>query len=62
VFAEEALETLGGSQIERLIATNSIEHPRPVVSPKVEFVSIAPLFGEAIRRLHQRESISMLFS
>jgi ribose-phosphate pyrophosphokinase len=62
VFAEEALETLGGSEIERLISTNSIEHPDSVASAKVEFVSIAPLFGEAIRRIHERESISVLFN
>ncbi len=62
VFAEEALETLGGSEIERLISTNSIEHPDSVTSAKVEFVSIAPLFGEAIRRIHERESISVLFN
>jgi ribose-phosphate pyrophosphokinase len=30
-------------------------------SPKVEVVSVAPLFGEAIRRIHNRESISVLF-
>jgi ribose-phosphate pyrophosphokinase len=28
---------------------------------KVEVVSVAPLFAEAIRRIHQRESISVLF-
>jgi ribose-phosphate pyrophosphokinase len=30
-------------------------------SEKVEVVSVAPLFGEAIRRIHDRESISVLF-
>jgi ribose-phosphate pyrophosphokinase len=32
-----------------------------VLSEKVEVVSVAPLFGEAIRRIHRRESISVLF-
>jgi len=45
-----------------LISTNSIEHPDSATSTKVEFVSIAPLFGEAIRRIHERESISVLFN
>ena len=30
-------------------------------SPKIETVTVAPLFGEAIRRIHLRESISVLF-
>jgi ribose-phosphate pyrophosphokinase len=29
--------------------------------PKIEVVSVAPLFGEAIRRIHCKESISVLF-
>ena len=29
--------------------------------PKVEVVSVAPLFAEAIRRIHERASISGLF-
>jgi ribose-phosphate pyrophosphokinase len=30
-------------------------------SPKIEVVSVARLFGEAIRRIHERESVSVLF-
>jgi ribose-phosphate pyrophosphokinase len=41
--------------------TYSIETQPVVLSPTVEVVSVAPLFGEAIRRIHQRESISVLF-
>jgi len=28
---------------------------------KIEVVSVAPLFGEAIKRIHGRESVSVLF-
>ena len=31
------------------------------LSDKVETVSVAPLFAEAIGRIHRRESISVLF-
>jgi ribose-phosphate pyrophosphokinase len=38
-----------------------VEPRTEVLSPKVEVVSVGALFGEAIRRIHQRESISVLF-
>jgi ribose-phosphate pyrophosphokinase len=61
VFAGAAMERLDASPIERLIVTDSIETQPVPFSPKVEVVSVAPLFSEAIRRIHSRESISVLF-
>ena len=52
---------LDASPIELLVATDSIETQPVELSPKIEIVSVAPLFGEAIRRIHARESISVLF-
>lgn len=59
---EAAVERLNDSPIEKLLITDSVEHQRVAIPPKVEVVSMAPLFGEAIRRIAQRESISVLFS
>ncbi|HJS72573.1 MAG TPA: ribose-phosphate pyrophosphokinase [Acidimicrobiia bacterium] len=57
----EANRKLDESPIERLFMTDSVEtHPDPL-SSKVEVVSVAPLFGDAIRRISNRESISVLF-
>src|SRR6266536_613751 len=61
VFSEGAMERLDRSPIHRLVVTDSIETQPVALSPKVEVVSVAPLFGEAIRRIHNRESISVLF-
>jgi ribose-phosphate pyrophosphokinase len=61
VFAEGSMERLDGSPIERLIVTDSIETQPVELSAKVMVVSVAPLFAEAIRRIHRRESISVLF-
>jgi ribose-phosphate pyrophosphokinase len=61
VFAEGSMERLDSSPIQRLIVTDSIETQPVELSPKVSVVSVAPLFAEAIRRIHQRESISVLF-
>jgi len=61
VFAEGSMERLDRSPIQRLLVTDSIETQPVVFSQKIEIVSVAPLFGEAIRRIHNRESISSLF-
>jgi ribose-phosphate pyrophosphokinase len=61
VFAEGSMERLERSPIERLIVTDSIETPPVELSEKVTVVSVAPLFAEAISRIHRRESISVLF-
>ena len=57
----QAVEGLNASPIEKLLITDSIE-TQPVEMPeKVEVVPIAGLFGEAIKRIARRESISSLF-
>ena len=61
VFAERSMERLDASSIGRLIMTDSIETQPVELSEKVTVVSVAPLFAEAIRRIHERESISVLF-
>lgn len=61
VFAEGAMARIDESSIESLLVTDSVETQPESFSRKIEVVSVAPLFGEAIRRIHQRESISVLF-
>jgi ribose-phosphate pyrophosphokinase len=61
VFSEGSMERLDASPIRRLLVTDSIETQPVQLSAKVDVVSVAPLFGEAIRRIHDRESISGLF-
>jgi ribose-phosphate pyrophosphokinase len=62
VFTDRGIERLAASPIERLIVTDSIETQPVELSPKIEVVSVAPLFAEAIARIHNRESISVLFA
>jgi ribose-phosphate pyrophosphokinase len=61
VFAEGSMERIERSAIECLFVTDSIETQPVEFCDKIEVVPVAPLFGEAIRRIHQRESISVLF-
>lgn len=62
LLTETAVERLAGSPIETLFMTDSVETQPVELPPKVEVVSVAGLFGEAIRRIAHRESISVLFS
>jgi ribose-phosphate pyrophosphokinase len=61
VFDNDAMRRLDASPIKTLLVTDSIETQPVTLSPKVRVVSVAPLLGEAIRRIHCRESISVLF-
>jgi ribose-phosphate pyrophosphokinase len=62
LLTAEANERLDNSQIARVFITDSVETQPAGLSAKVEVVSVASLFGEAIRRIAQRESISVLFT
>lgn len=59
LLTPEACRRLDDSPITRLYVTDAV--PLLGESDKVEVVSVAGLFGEAIRRIAQRESISVLF-
>ena len=61
VFSEGSMERIDASAVRRVIVTDSIETQPVEFSEKVDVVSVAPLFGEAISRIHNKESISTLF-
>jgi ribose-phosphate pyrophosphokinase len=54
-----AYERIEASEIERLIITDTIPLERP--SEKIEVVSVAGLFSNAIRRIYTDKSVSTLF-
>lgn len=60
-LAAAAMERLAASPIERLFVTDTVEHRQVELTDQVEVVSVAGLFGEAIRRIARRESVSVLF-
>ena len=61
LFSGNAMQRLDASPIERVIVTDTVENQPVPLGDKVHVVSVAPLFAEAIRRIHGRESISVLF-
>ncbi|MDZ7859619.1 MAG: ribose-phosphate pyrophosphokinase [Candidatus Krumholzibacteriota bacterium] len=61
VFSGPALERLEKSVIEEVVVTNSIPFNGSGKCSKVKVLDLSSLLGEAIRRIHKEESISMLF-
>ena len=62
VLSGPALERIMNSPMDQLVVTDTIPLTDPAkASPKIKVLSVAPLFGEAIRRIHQEESVSSLF-
>lgn len=61
VLSGPAIERLQNSQIKELVVTNTIELPEAKKIDKITQLSVAPLIGEAIMRIHENKSVSILF-
>ena len=62
VLSGKAIERLNSSPLIRLICTNSIDQSERLEKcKKIEVLNIAPLFAEAIERIHLERSVSSLF-
>jgi ribose-phosphate pyrophosphokinase len=61
VLSGPAIERIQNSKIKELVITNSIELPEEKNIEKIIHLSVAPLLGEAIIRVHEEQSVSTLF-
>jgi ribose-phosphate pyrophosphokinase len=61
VLSGPALERIMSSPLEEIVVTNSIPVPPEKRVARVTVLTVAPLLGEAIRRIHDEESVSTLF-
>ncbi len=59
--SKKSIQQLDSSKISMLITTDSIYNPNINLSRKIKVISAAPLFAEAILRMHNNISISPLF-
>lgn len=60
VLSGEATQRIDDSPITKVFITDTISTEREL-SPKIEVVSVGKLFADAIRRIHEGESLSALF-
>ena len=62
VFSGPALDRIENSVLTSVVVTNTIPLSENAQnSSKVRVMSVAPLLSEAIRRIHQKDSVSSLF-
>jgi ribose-phosphate pyrophosphokinase len=58
---EKGVKALEDSPIEELIVTDTVENKAALACPKVKVVTVSGLFAEAVRIIHNKESLSSLF-
>ncbi|WP_369018306.1 ribose-phosphate pyrophosphokinase [Thermatribacter velox] len=64
VFSGQAVEKIANSPIKEVVVTNTIDVSKKISetsSSKIKVLSVAPIFAEAIKRIHGELSISELF-
>ena len=61
VLCGGAVELIAGSPVKELVVTDTIPHAPGSLPAGFRVLSVAPLLAEAIRRIHDEESLSSLF-
>ena len=62
VLSAPAIERLKSAPINKIIITDTIAISDDKKIPKMDIVSVADVFSEAIKRIHKGESVSALFN
>lgn len=62
VLSGDAVKRINSSVLDEVIVTDSVPLSTEArISPKIKVISVAPLIGEAIKRIHGEKSVSILF-
>jgi ribose-phosphate pyrophosphokinase len=62
ILSGNAIECINDSCLDELIVSNSVPQENHIAKcPKLKVFDMTPLFAEAIRRIHNGESVSYLF-
>src|ERR687898_619507 len=62
VLSDPAIERIRESSVREVVITDSVPLAPAKRIPKLTVLSVAPLIGEAIKRIHRGESVGALFS
>lgn len=61
VFSEPAIDRLKNSNISKVVVTDTVPLPPEKMIPKIESVSVAKTFADAIRAVFEESSVSRIF-
>jgi ribose-phosphate pyrophosphokinase len=61
ILSGSAVQRIEDSAIKELVVTDTIPVTSEKLVPKITVISVAPLLGEAIRRIHTGQSVGALF-
>jgi len=61
VLSDPAMERLQKSDLVEVMVTDTVPIPEEKMIDKIRVISIAPLLGETIKRIHKGDSVSSLF-
>jgi len=61
VLSDPARERLQKSELAEIVVTDTVPIPEEKMIDKIRVLSIAPLLGECIKRIHKGDSVSSLF-
>jgi ribose-phosphate pyrophosphokinase len=62
VLSDPAVDRIRDSALEEIVVTDTVALPPAKRISRIKVLSVAPLIGEAIRRIHRGESVGALFS
>jgi ribose-phosphate pyrophosphokinase len=62
VLSDPAVDRIRDSSLREVVVTDSVPLPVQKRIGKITILSVAPLIGEAVRRIHRGESVGALFS
>jgi ribose-phosphate pyrophosphokinase len=62
VLSDPAIDRIASSNLEQVVITDTIPLPAHKRIPRMKVLTVAPLIGEAIKRIHRGESVGALFS
>jgi ribose-phosphate pyrophosphokinase len=60
VLSDNAVERIKESVIKEFIITDTIYHPKTKLGSKIKVLTIGDLIAQAIERIHNNQSISVI--
>lgn len=61
VFSGPAIDRINKSVVKECVISDTIPRKAGMVSPKFKYVTVAPIFAQTIKNIHENQSVSKIF-